>query len=309
MIIHKTDIVCLSETYLNSSFPVNDENLVIQGCNLVRCDQFSNSKRGGVCIYYKDFLPLKIIDIQYLQERINFHLIIGDKLCHFILLYRSPNQSDDYFNSFIKSLELNFDKATTFNPFLVVVLGDFNAKPCNWCINDKTNFEGANIDTLTSQNGLQQIIKKPTHILDASSSSIDFFLTSQSNLVINSGAHISLHANCYHQIIYAKFNLQMYYPPPYERVMWHYKHANSDHFRKSICGFNWERSFANKDINEMVNIFNETISNALSILFLMRLYSVMIKIPNGLITKSKKRYKRKISFLAELCQILLLVLF
>ena len=26
----------------------------------------------------------------------------------------------------------NLDKATTFNPFLVVVLGDFNAKSCNW---------------------------------------------------------------------------------------------------------------------------------------------------------------------------------
>ena len=31
--IHKTDIVCLSETYLDSSFPVNDENLVIEGYN------------------------------------------------------------------------------------------------------------------------------------------------------------------------------------------------------------------------------------------------------------------------------------
>ena len=29
--IHKTDIVYLSETYLGSSFPLNDEILVIQG--------------------------------------------------------------------------------------------------------------------------------------------------------------------------------------------------------------------------------------------------------------------------------------
>ena len=28
--------------------------------------------------------------------------------------------------------------------------------------------------------------------------------------------------------------------------------------------FNWERSFANKDVNELVNIFNETISNVLN---------------------------------------------
>ena len=83
--------------------------------------------RGGVCIHYKDWLQLKIIDIQYLQECINFHLI-DDKLCRFIMLYQFPNQSHDEFNSFIKNLELNLDKATTYNPFLVVVLGGFNAK-------------------------------------------------------------------------------------------------------------------------------------------------------------------------------------
>ena len=36
--IHKTDIVRLSETFLDSLFPVNDENLVTQGYILVRCD-------------------------------------------------------------------------------------------------------------------------------------------------------------------------------------------------------------------------------------------------------------------------------
>ena len=70
--------------------------------------------------------------------------------------------------------------------------------------------------------------------------------------------------NCHHQIIIAKSNLQIYYPPPYERIVWHYKHANTDHIRKAMCGFNWERSFANKDVNEMVNIFNEIISNVLN---------------------------------------------
>ena len=73
----------------------------------------------------------------------------------------------------LQNLELNLDKATTCNPLLVVVLGDFNAKSCNWCINDKTNSEGAKIDTLTSQDGLHQIVKEPTHILDTSSSCID----------------------------------------------------------------------------------------------------------------------------------------
>ena len=46
--IHKTNIVCLPETYLDSSFLLTDENLAIQGYNLVRCDHPTNAKRGGV---------------------------------------------------------------------------------------------------------------------------------------------------------------------------------------------------------------------------------------------------------------------
>ena len=109
-----------------------------------------------------------------MQECINFYLIISDKLCHFITLYRSPNQSHDEFNSFIENLELNLDKATTYNSFLVVVLSDFNAKWCSWCINDKTK-----IDTLTSQNGLHQITKEPIHISRYIILFIDLIFTSQ----------------------------------------------------------------------------------------------------------------------------------
>ena len=60
-----------------------------------------------------------------------------------------------------------------------------------WHINDKTNFEGAKIETLTSQNDLHQIIKEPAHILDKSSSCIDLIFTLQPNLVMDSGVHSS----------------------------------------------------------------------------------------------------------------------
>ena len=99
----------------------------------------------------------------------------------------------------------------------MVVIRDFNAKTTNWCANDQTSFEGKKIEHITSQFGLSQIINEPMHILDSSFSCIDLIFTSQPNLVIESGVHPSLHQNCHHQIIYAKFNLQMFYPPPYCR--------------------------------------------------------------------------------------------
>ena len=79
---------------------------------------------------------------------------------------------------------------------------------------------------MTSQFGLNQIINEPTHITKNSSTCIDLLFTSQTNLVIKSGVHSSLNPNCHHQIIFAKFDLRIFYPPPYERNVWHYKQTN-----------------------------------------------------------------------------------
>ena len=81
--VHKFDIICLSETYLNSETPSYDKNLKIGRYNLVREDHPSNSKRGGVCVYYKSSLPFRVINVKYLQESISFELRIGGKCCKF----------------------------------------------------------------------------------------------------------------------------------------------------------------------------------------------------------------------------------
>ena len=53
--IHTYDIIRLSETYLNH----DNDNLRIPGYELIRVDYPSNQKRGGICIYHKDFSPNK----------------------------------------------------------------------------------------------------------------------------------------------------------------------------------------------------------------------------------------------------------
>ena len=207
---HKFDIICLSETYLNSSNSPDDETLEIPGYNLVLSDHPLNSKRGGVCIYYKNYLPLRIISVNYLSECINFEIMVGNKICNFITLYRSPSQNQDDFQAFIDNLEMNLETLAQRNSFLMVVLGDFNAKSKHWCSQDSTNFEGITIENVTSQFGLSQIITEATHILESSSSCIDLIFTTQPNLVVESGVRPSLQSNCHHQIVFAKFNLQIY---------------------------------------------------------------------------------------------------
>ena len=46
--INKIDITCLSEIYLDSSIPSDDDNLEVQGNNLVRADNPTNTKKGTV---------------------------------------------------------------------------------------------------------------------------------------------------------------------------------------------------------------------------------------------------------------------
>ena len=130
--VHKYDIICLSETCLNSSIPYNDDNLEIPGYNLICADHLSEDKHGGVCIYNKNTLPLKVLDIHILHECINFEIKIENKVCNFIVLYRLPSQSQDAFESFIDNLELNTDVITAKNPYLIGILGDFNAKLSTW---------------------------------------------------------------------------------------------------------------------------------------------------------------------------------
>ena len=81
---------------------------------------------------------------------------------------------------------------------------------------------------------------------------------------MSSGIHSPPHQNCHHQIIFAKFNLKVYYPPSYEREVWHFKKANTDHIKRAISGFIWERSLANLDINGRVYLFDKTIENIVS---------------------------------------------
>ena len=78
--VHNFDILCLSETYLDSTISSNDSSLIIPGYDLYLADHPSNVKRGGVCIYYKNLFPLKVTNIQYLQKCINFEMKIGNEV-------------------------------------------------------------------------------------------------------------------------------------------------------------------------------------------------------------------------------------
>ena len=140
----------MSETYLDSSTVRGYNSLEIPGYNLVRCDHSMNNKRGGVCVCYKSYLPLNVLNMKHLQECLNIEFSIGKKICRLISLYRSSSQIQEEFNTFLDNLEFNLETASFSDLFLTVLIGDFNAKYASWYSKDNSTTQGSKLRLLTS---------------------------------------------------------------------------------------------------------------------------------------------------------------
>ena len=142
----------------------------------------------GVCIIYnKNFLLLKVIDIRHsINTRV--HQLQNknrEKLFNFIILYRSPSQSRDDFEAFLKNFELNLDTILTNHPFLTAVFVILILSLTFSLTVKKTSYEGSGIVDLTFQ------FNEPTHLTKNSSSCIDLMFTSQPTLVMKPGLKLS----------------------------------------------------------------------------------------------------------------------
>ena len=74
----------------------------------------------------------------------------------------------------------------------------------------------------------------------------------------------SLHPNCHHQIVYAKFDLKIHFPPAYKREIWYYGQGNTELIRRAVHKFNWQRAFSKLNKNETIYFSNKIILNIAS---------------------------------------------
>ena len=261
--IHDFDMICLSKSYLDSTVFSDNDNLNIGDYKLVRASHPGNMQRGSVCVYFKESLPVSCLRNPYLKECLIFEVSINNKRGYVVSMYRSPSQTSDDFNSFITNLEKLIVSISSTNPHLLLMIGDFNAKSSNWSSNNTATAEGAQLDYLTSLYGMKQVITEPTHILENSSNCIDLIFSNQPNLKMDSGVHPTLRSKCHHQIIYAKLNLKIKYPPPYTCNIWNYSRSEKDLINRSIESFDWSKLFSGKNVHEQVELFNKTLLNIL----------------------------------------------
>ena len=156
--IYNYDLICLTETFLDSSFLPDDPRLSLEGYNLIRSNHPNDVKRGGVCVYVKNYLAIRVCNISNLNECIIIELNLKNKKGYVISLYRSPSQSIEEFEEFLFNLDQTLHDISSLNPSFVMLLGDFNAKSSSWYSQDITSSEGFRIESLTSFYSFTQLI-------------------------------------------------------------------------------------------------------------------------------------------------------
>ena len=120
-------------------------------------------------------------------------------------------------------------------------------------LGDPATSQGASAEALTSFYGSNQLIKTPTHLLQNSATGIDLVFTNQPHLVIESGVHSSLSSTCHHKIVLAKLNLNVEYPPPYERILLDYSRANKVSINRATNAIDREELLANNPVESQVS--------------------------------------------------------
>ena len=277
--IFKYDIISLCETSLNDEATVPENAL--PGYIYHPLNNPDGSKNGGVGIFYKDSLPLKIRPDLSFDECLVTELIFGYKKIFFTVFYRNPKNDANSigFSDYLVNFENLCKSIQGEKPYAMFFAGDANGHTQAWYPEGDTNAVGTKLDELFSSLNLQQIINEPTHFFrdDCNPSCIDIILTDQPNLVMNSGVRSSLDPTVKHQITFCKLNFKIPPPPKYKRKIWHYNRAQSEQIKKSIFEFPWSeqlRKVSSKSQSQVaprllpgcsqVALLNETILNITS---------------------------------------------
>lgn len=164
------DIICLSETWLNSSHP--SSHYQIPNYTLLRKDRGMSSRGGGLAIYIKNsiafnFAHISLPKTECLSVEINSK---QSKIC-IILVYNPPSS-----NTLIADdLERLFESRKFHEP--TIVLGDFNI---DWL---KKSPLKKNVETLMSLNGLRQLVNEPTRVTTTTKTLIDLVFSNSENFI------------------------------------------------------------------------------------------------------------------------------
>ena len=137
----------------------------MEGYYFIRSDHPGNTNRGGVCIYYKESLAVRVVNITSLTECLICEVTMQNKKGYAVVVYRSPSQSTYEFESFLSGLEDLLSNIICSKSQFTIILGEFNSRSPEWWFEDIVTLHGTQIDSLTTTHGSKELIFDSTHIL------------------------------------------------------------------------------------------------------------------------------------------------
>ena len=190
------------------------------------------------------------LTISAMQEAIVTEISVKNETCFFTCFCRSPSQSHDEFGNFCSELNLLLTSINNNQPACSILIGDFDAKCSKWCSSEKNYLAVLEIDNITTTAGYSQLINKPTHFINGTSSCIDLIFSSNVSFIRNYGIEQSIYEKYHHNITYGTLDFNVPLPLPYYRESWGYKNADTESIQKAIPNFDWPKAFRDKNANE-----------------------------------------------------------
>ena len=148
--------MAFSETMQNST--VSNKEIEIEGFSkeIYRNDHPSDTKTGGVCVYFREGLAIKHIkDLGSLQKMVLTEIMIARKEILFTTIYRSPSKNSEQFGNFMNKLQIALNRMQSERPHSLILTGDFNCRSTQWWAQDVENPEGTALHELIETNSLQ----------------------------------------------------------------------------------------------------------------------------------------------------------
>ena len=122
-IIHSCDLICLPETWFDSTTSIDSNYLALKGYSSHCVDHPDNIKQTGVCVYHKENLAVTL-DQRFVSE-ITFE---NKKKGHVIFLYKSLSQTQDQFDNFLQLFEELLQYIFKPTGSFVLITGDFSRR-------------------------------------------------------------------------------------------------------------------------------------------------------------------------------------
>ena len=179
-----SDIICLSETWLTS---LVDGTLISQnGYKVIRQDRYAGKRGGGLLLYIIDELApfVNTMEISFKDTTSEEIWVMVDKpgwkKTILGLIYRPPCGKYDLFKSRLENTLKKLDDEHNLLNIEITILGDLNID-----FSKTQSSPRMQLLTILKDYGVRQLINKPTHVTNKSSSIIDLILTNMKKELIN----------------------------------------------------------------------------------------------------------------------------